>query len=53
MQLAGLVLVALGISAGLFVVVRFLFDWRLAIAVSLGIAALCIVAWLLRPAADR
>ena len=53
MQLAGLMLVALGISAGLFVVVRFLFDWRLAITVSLGIAALCIVAWLLRPAADR
>ncbi len=53
MQLAGLALVALGISAALFVVVRFLFDWRLAITVSLGIAALCAVAWLLRPAADR
>ncbi len=53
MQLAGLMLVALGISAGLFVVVRFLFDWRLAIIVSLGIAALCTVTWLLRPAADR
>jgi hypothetical protein len=53
MQLAGLVLVALGISAGLFVVVRFLTDWRLALAVSLGVAALCTVMWLVRPAADR
>ncbi|MGZ8722121.1 MAG: DUF6328 family protein [Aeromicrobium sp.] len=53
MQLAGLVLVALGISAGLFVVVRFVIDWRLAIAVSVGIAALCTFAWLLRPAAER
>jgi hypothetical protein len=53
MQLAGLVLVALGISAGLFVVVRFLTDWRLALAVSLGVAALCTVTWLVRPVADR
>lgn len=53
MQLAGLGLVALGISAGLFVVVRFLTDWRLALAVSIGVAALCIVTWLVRPAADR
>ena len=53
MQLAGLVLVALGISAGLFVVVRFLTDWRLALAVSLGVAALCTAMWLVRPAADR
>ena len=53
MQLAGLALVALGISAGLFVVVRFVIDWRLAVAVSVGIAALCTVAWLLRPAAER
>jgi hypothetical protein len=53
MQLAGLVLVAVGISAGLFVVVRFVSDWRLAVFVSAGIAALCTVAWLLRPAAER
>lgn len=53
MQLAGLVLVAIGISSGLFVVVRFLTDWRLALAVSLGVAALCTAMWLVRPAVDR
>jgi hypothetical protein len=35
------------------VVVRFLTDWRLALAVSLGVAALCTAMWLVRPAADR
>jgi hypothetical protein len=52
-QLVGLVLVAVGVAAGLFLVVRFLFDWRAAVAISGSITALVILLWVVRPLVDQ
>ena len=52
-QLGGLVLMAIAVSAGLFVVVRFLFDWRLAAAIAGGVAAMSFVVWVVRPVMDE
>jgi hypothetical protein len=52
-QLVGLALVAVGVAAGLLLVVRFLFDWRAAVAISGSITALVILLWVVRPLIDQ
>ncbi len=52
-QLFGLALVAVGVAAGLLLVVRFLYDWRAAVVISGSISALVILLWVVRPLIDQ
>jgi hypothetical protein len=51
-EIAGMTLLALAVSGGLFVVVRFIYDSRAALVVAGGTLALNVVLWFLRPARD-
>lgn len=52
-QLAGLGLLVVAVATGIFFVLRFLFDWRMALVGAAAIALLCGVVWLAIPAADE
>ena len=52
-QLVGLALVAVGVVSALTLVVRFLFDWRAAVAISGSVTALMMYLWVVRPLLDQ